>query len=184
MGRHKLLLDVGGTPVIARLVAALQAGGVDDVHMIVREDDVGLRSVASELPVVCHVVDHETPDMRSSVEHLLSRIELSAAPTDDDRWLLCPADHPVLDAGVIATLLRASQPQPHAILVPVHDGERGHPTLLPWPLARRVPTIPVGHGINWLVRNSGIPVVEIPVASRSVLLDLDTPEDYEHLQRE
>jgi CTP:molybdopterin cytidylyltransferase MocA len=44
--------------------------------------------------------------------------------------------------------------------------------------------LPRDVGLNQLLRAHAAEVSELPVESRSVLCDLDTPEDYERLVRE
>lgn len=181
MGVPKLLLEVAGKPVIARLIEALLTGGVDSVHILVREEDTSLRDLLANQPVTVALAPNGTPDMRRSVELLLQTIQQDQQPQAGDAWLLCPADHPILAADVITELLAARSNHPAAILVPVCGQRRGHPTLFPWPIAAAVNSIPAGQGINWLLREQSLPVVEVPVTTRSILLDLDTPEDYRRL---
>ena len=181
MGTPKLLLDVAGRPVIVRLIEALQSGGVDTIHVLAREEDRSLRTVLANSPAECHQTVEPTPDMRASVEQLLERVRLRCSPTEDDAWLLCPADHPALSALVVSRLIAEHRRHPKAILVPVHAGRRGHPTLFPWTLAARVPSIPAGQGVNWLLNDHGTRVVEVLLDDPSILIDLDIPDDYERL---
>lgn len=184
MGVPKLLLDVAGKPVVTRLIEALQTGGVDSVNILVREEDAPLRELLADLPVTVALAPDATPDMRRSVELLLAQIQQDRQPQPSDAWLLCPADHPVLVADVIARILAARVAHPASILVPVHDHQRGHPTLFPWSTAAAVKSIPAGQGINRLLRDGLVPVIEVTVDNRSILLDLDTPEDYQRLLEE
>ena len=99
-------------------------------------------------------------------------------------WLLIPADHPVVEAAVITILLDAAARNPGAIIVPTYAGRRGHPTVFAWKHALAERTIPADEGFNWIVKRHEAEVVEIAVDTASVLLDLDTPADYERLRRE
>jgi molybdenum cofactor cytidylyltransferase len=182
MGQHKLLLDAGGWTVMHRLVDALLTGGVDGVHVLVREDDRPLHAELAATAACVHTVPSATPDMRSSVEQLLTRLAARVDPQPHDAWLLCPADHPVLQADVIRRLLETSATHPGAIVLPTHAGRRGHPTLFPWPLVEAVRRIPPGRGLNWLIAHPPAPIIETPCDDPSVLFDLDTPADYERLQ--
>ncbi len=182
MGRHKLLLDVEGRTVIQRLVDALLTGGVESVHVLVREDDRPLHQELDHTAACVHTVPTATPDMRSSVAQLLARLAAQVDPQPHDAWLLCPADHPVLRADVIRRLLETSAAHPGTIVLLTHAGRRGHPTLFPWPLAEAVRTIPPDRGLNWLIAHPPVPLIEAPCDDPSVLIELDTPADYEQLQ--
>lgn len=181
MGRPKLLLEVDGRTVIHRLVDALTAGGVTAVYVLVRADDRALQQALVATPA--HVVLSEsTADMRASVAVLLDVVRQHQSPAACDAWLLAPADHPLLDARVVAQLLAARPAGESEIVVPVHGGRRGHPTLFAWPLSDVVSEIPPEFGINWLLQRFASQTREWPVDSPDVLTDLDTPSDFDRLR--
>ena len=68
--------------------------------------------------------------MRTTCEHGLAWLEDRYHPSGDDGWLLLPADHPTVRPGVVRALLDAAPGR--SIVVPVHQGRRGHPTWLRW----------------------------------------------------
>jgi CTP:molybdopterin cytidylyltransferase MocA len=68
-------------------------------------------------------------------------------------------------------------------VVPVHQGRRGHPTIFPFALAASVFELPADQGLNRLLHAHAHEIIEIETASPSVVTDLDTPEDYDHLKR-
>ena len=189
MGQPKLTMSLAGRPVIEHLLSALDQPGVDAVVIVFRRGDEKLAATLKQTPAQQHArvlsVQPETdpPDMRTSVEIGLAAINERFSPGDDSVWLLIPADHPVLDGDVVRELLAAQSQSDADVLVPTHDGERGHPTLFRWPLADRVPQIPTDCGLNWLVRHESVSVDEIEVATDSVLVDLDTPEDFRKLEQ-
>lgn len=182
MGRPKLLLPLGGQTVIRRVLDALNAAGIADVYILIREDDEPLRAEVSETNATIVTTPTATRDMRGSVELLLHTIERDQHPDSNDGWLLCPADHPVLDAEVVPQLMRAWRDSGRGIVVPVHNGRRGHPTILGWRYAEQVGEIPRDRGIDWLLESYAEDIHEEPVASSGILTDLDTPGDYESLQ--
>ena len=101
-------------------------------------------------------------------------------PKPEDNWLLVPADHPTLDAIIVQQLLQAQAAQPESqIIVPTYRGRRGHPALLSWGAVAGIRALPSHQGINVYLRHHA---VEVPVESESILVDLDTPEEYEKLR--
>jgi len=182
MGRPKLLLRLGGQTVISRVLTVLNPVVTRTVVVCRRDDDdLRLAAEAEGATIVQPPVD--PPDMRASVEHALRWLIGHDAPTSDSAWLLLPADHPLVEPAVLQSLLEASARQPESIVVPTHGGLRGHPTVLPWSLVPEVFVLPHTEGLNQLVRRKPERIVEVPVASATVLADLDTPEDYDRWQQ-
>jgi molybdenum cofactor cytidylyltransferase len=188
MGQPKLTMTLAGRPVIEHLLAALDQRGIDAIVVVFRKSDDALSVAIENCPKPQHAEliaiqpEADPPDMRTSVEIGLAAIDERFSPGDDSAWLLIPADHPVLDGDVVRDLLRARSQVDGDVLVPTHAGERGHPTVFRWPLAERVSQIPADCGLNWLVRHESVSVDEVEVATDSVLLDLDTPEDFQKLE--
>lgn len=181
MGCSKLLLPLAGRMVIQRLLSVLQAVDVKTVAVVLRRSDDELKKALSASDVRLIQPEIDPPDMRSSVEAGLALLQ-TLRPSDNDGWLLIPADHPVLDAGVLQSLVSAWSATEADILLPEYGGRTGHPAFFRWSLTRRISDIPADCGLNWLRTAPGVRVQKLAVRSESVLLDLDTPEDYRRLQ--
>jgi len=184
MGQPKLLLDVGGQTVLTRLLAALGAAGVTNRWVVVHPDDGNLRAETERYGGTPLVPDTPPPDMRASAAFGLSVVKqrvaaLEEVPSPDAPWLLVPADHPVLSAAIVTALLETARAHPGAILIPTYRRRPGHPTVFAWRHALAVDQIPPDMGFNWIVRQNAADVVYVPVENEGILLDLDTPADYE-----
>lgn len=181
MGRPKLLLPLGGVPVIVRLLHTLSAAGVTHTVVVLRQDDEPLRELVTSCGAIAVQPDTPPPDMRESITCGLRYIREQFQPGSSDAWLLSPADHPLLDAAILRLLISEWNTGKHRILIPVHEGRRGHPAFLRWELAAEVETIPPHLGLNHLIREHAADVSEIPCNSPAIITDLDTPADYERL---
>jgi CTP:molybdopterin cytidylyltransferase MocA len=181
MGRPKLSLPLGDRTILEHVVAALKSGGIDHVVVVIGPHVPELVPLAETAGAhICRLAE-PTPDMRATVQHGLAWIEEHLTPLPS-AWLLAPADHPTLDAGVVRELIAASETDPsHSIFVPTHAGRRGHPALVAWKHAEGIRALPGDRGINSLFRERAAELREVPVSSPGVLCDLDTPEDYEQL---
>ncbi len=182
MGQPKLLLDIVGRTVIARVIEALHDGGIARCLVVVRPGDLALiqEVTAARGEVVLPTTD--PPDMRQSVEWALRAVENwesgdSCQATPWDGWVLIPADHPTLSASLVRELIAAWSACPSQIVVPVFEGQRGHPTIFPWSLAVEVFRLPPELGLNHILRCDPTRVHEVLVSDPHVLDDLDTPED-------
>jgi CTP:molybdopterin cytidylyltransferase MocA len=120
--------------------------------------------------------------MQATVIKGLEWLQRRYQPEAADSWLLLPADHPTLNPNIIWELFRARANNPaSSIFIPMHAGRRGHPTLIGWKHVAGLLTWPQGQGLNRFLRQHAAETCEWPVASADILLDLDTPEDYQRL---
>ena len=183
MGQPKLLLPLGDRPVIAWLVEAFDHPSVLDVLVVVRPDDTVLAEAAAAAGAVVVRAPEPPPDMKASVGWGIDEMRKRGGAGEIDGWMLVPADHPVLDADLVGRVAEAWSVNRPPVLVPTHDGRRGHPTVFGVELASEVASIPDDSGLNWLVAQCGEAVEEVELDRPEVLLDLDTPEQYEALRR-
>jgi molybdenum cofactor cytidylyltransferase len=179
MGRPKLTLPVGGVPLIARVIAALLGGGAGRVIVIVGPTDMpgNLELIEAAEGQGAEVLVSPTPtaDMRASIELGLERISQGTEP---EAVLLTPGDSPGLDAAIVARVIGRASDHPGLIIVPRHQGRRGHPLLLPWSLAIEIPRLPAGVGVNALLAAHPEAINAFDADDPGILADIDTPEDY------
>jgi len=179
MGRPKLSLPLGDRTVLEHVIGALRQAAVDRVLVVVGAHVPELVPLVQAAGAFVLLLSEQTPDMRATIEEGLIWLENHLHPRSEDNWLLVPADHPTLDANIVKQLLRAQTAQPKSqILVPTYRGKRGHPALLSWEAAAGIRALPAHQGINVYVRHHAR---EVPVQSESILVDLDTPEEYDKL---
>jgi molybdenum cofactor cytidylyltransferase len=185
MGQVKLALPLGERTVLQRVVAAVRQAGVEPILVVLGPHVAHLAEPAREAGAAVLVLHEETPDMRATVEQGLTWLEQHVQPGLDDGWLLLPADHPTLDPEVVRRLLEAKEASPrHSLLVPTWQGRRGHPAWIGWGHVPGIRALDAGLGLNMYLRRHAEETLEVPVETASILLDLDTPEDYQRLLKE
>lgn len=183
MGEPKLLMPFGRGTVISAMLGVLQRPEIVRTIVVVRPDDEPLRAAVTSWGGEALQPSESPEEMRVSVEHALKLLEQDHHPAPSDGWLLCPADHPLLDSTVLLKLIDRWFAGNCRILLPTFQGRRGHPTIFQWDLADEVVRLPKDQGINQIVRHHAQEVVEFEVGTDSILADLDTPEDYSRLMR-
>jgi CTP:molybdopterin cytidylyltransferase MocA len=183
LDRPKLLLPIGGTTLIARVIAALREGGADPVVVVVPPPgpaQAGAEELAAEAgrAGACVVVaETPPPDMRASVERGLAFLGQSHLPPPLT-LLLTPGDTPGIRPALVARIMAQARARPQAIIVPTVHGRRGHPVALPWSLAVQIRDLPRDVGVNALVAQHAARIITLEVEDPEALDDLDTPEDY------
>ena len=181
MGEPKLLLDLGGEPVIVRLLEALLSSpDVNRIIIVVRKSDEGLLKVLeqhAEYRLTIVTPETDPPEMRDSVELALATLDLWESPQHDDSWALIPADHPLLGAETFQKLCESWKKSSAEILKPTIGEQGGHPTFFRWPIADEVSNLSADQGLNAVVRADPDRVQEQISDAEELLFDLDTPED-------
>ncbi|MEZ6117563.1 MAG: nucleotidyltransferase family protein [Pirellulaceae bacterium] len=184
MGQPKLLLRVGGKPILQRTFEAFD-GNVSRTVVVIRHADTRLHSFLQHQNVDVVRLPDDTPDMKQTVQRGIDFIRDAYAPVDTDVWLLAPADLPLLEPAAVATLLahyRRNQNQnQEQVLVASHHGTTGHPVLLPWSWASRLGELSSDQGIRDLWRANDI--VQVECGPSAIRPDVDTPEDLAAIQR-
>src|SRR5262245_50246992 len=178
MGRPKLLLRLGGETVIARVVTALKAGGAERAIVVAppanSAEGPEIASEAARAGAEVVVPQTRPAEMRDSIE-----LGLTALARGDrvERVLLVPGDTPGVTPELVSRLLECAAHSPGSIVVPRCDGRRGHPVVIPWNIARTIPELPEGLGVNALAGKHPERVLELAVAEADVVADLDTLDD-------
>src|SRR5688572_13965780 len=105
MGQPKLALPLGDRTVLERVIAAVRAGGVAEVLVVLGPASASLQGLAEQAGARTLVLPHDTPDMRATIQAGLDWLERQHHPRGHDTWLLLPADHPTLAPTVVRALI-------------------------------------------------------------------------------
>jgi molybdenum cofactor cytidylyltransferase len=183
MGAPKLALPLGARTVLERVIDALNAADAQTL-VVLGPHVADLAKPAREAGANVLLLSEPTADMRETVEAGLAHLHDRLNPEPDDIWLLIPADHPTLDPDLIRKLYREIEIRPDcSIAMPTIAGRRGHPALIRWRHWPAIRAFPRDRGLNAYLRQFPNETLEVSVDSPDILIDLDTPEDYERLRR-
>lgn len=174
MGRPKQLLLIPDRPALRRCAESLIAGGAAEVIVIIAGYD-GIAGALNGLQV--RVVRNRDPDSDMAGS---ARTGLQDVCENATGVLVCPADHPLVSPDTVRLLLAEHAAAPDRIIIPVYNERRGHPTLFPRPVISELRFFPT---LRDLIRHNADRVRLRSVADQGVILDMDTPADYEKLTR-
>lgn len=167
MGRAKAHLPAGpnGRSFVDTITGTLAGAGVSAVRIVVAP---GL----PQLPQYCVANPDPSAGMLSSVQ-----CGLRAFKEELDAVFVWPVDHPLVEPDTVIAMIAAAKSTGAPVVVPTHDGRRGHPVLF---AARVFPELLAADpslGARSVV-HAHDDRLELPVADGGVVEDLDTPEDY------
>jgi CTP:molybdopterin cytidylyltransferase MocA len=176
MGEFKPLMELAGQTVLDRVVSLYRKAGVTDIRVV-----TGFRSQAirSALPVgtvsEVHNPDHE----RGMFSSVLAGVN-TLAP-DVGSFFVHPVDIPLVRPHTAAMLMDAFDRHPAPVVYPLFDDRRGHPPLVHGQLRSAICTHDGSGGLRTLLGRFDAAALDVNVADEGVLLDLDTPDDFERL---
>jgi molybdenum cofactor cytidylyltransferase len=173
MGSQKLLLPLGGRPLIARVVDEVLRSPVDRVFVVVGHDGQRIAEALSGRQVSFVLNPLENSEMLDSV-----RAGLRALPPECAGALIVLGDQPGLTAEVVASLVRAFRTTPRGILVPVHRGRRGHPLLIAMRYRDEILTSHDTAGLRGLLEAHRDDILEVEAGTDDIFEDMDEPADY------
>jgi molybdenum cofactor cytidylyltransferase len=170
MGSCKQLLELGGRTVLACCLETLSAGGVREIVVVAGLQGASVAAEAGRFPVRIVINKDPAGDMASSV-----RTGRAALSTGTSGVIVTPCDYPLVLPSTVTSLLEIHAIDPERIIIPTHNGRRGHPLLVPRLLLEELQE---GMTLRDLVRSDPHRLHCIEVDDLGILIDMDTPEDY------
>jgi len=166
----KQLLPLADRPAIGHCVEGISSSGITDLVVVVGQGSDEVTAALQGLPVKIAVNRNLHSEMAESVRVGLRRIDPASTGV-----MVCLCDHPLISADTFRSIASVHLAEPEKILIPLYKGARGHPTLFPARLIRRVHE---GMNLRQIITGADGNVRHIPVSDEGVVLDMDTMEDY------
>ena len=113
---------------------------------------------------------------------LRSAAGIAQVSPEADAALVVLADQPFVQAGTIDRLIGVYREQNPQIVIPVYQGFRGNPVLLDRSVFPELLGLAGDIGCRAIFGSHTENIVKAPVDDIGVLLDIDTPGDFEKLQ--
>lgn len=173
MGDFKPMLSIGSISVAQRVVATLSQAGVSKIVMVTGYNATALeRHLAGNGIIFLRNENYQTTQMFDSV-----KIGLSYLQDKCDRVLFTPVDVPLFTAKTVKTILDSEA----SLVVPVCQGEQGHPILIANGLIPEILSDSGEMGLRGALERCSIPMQRIEVEDSGTIQDADTPEDFSKL---
>jgi putative nucleotidyltransferase with HDIG domain len=177
MGTTKPLLHLGGVSVLQRMAEVFRAAGVEDVTVVTGHDRERVAAEISRLGLrEAHNSAYEQ-GMFTSVQTGARSLPPAVAG-----FFILPVDCPLVTSDTITDLLSAP-PADGEVIYPTCLGHRGHPPLISGTLrAPLVAASATGNLRDFLLEHA-LGERQVEVEDLSILLDMDTGDDYGLLNR-
>ena len=175
-GRDKLLEEIEGEPLLARVASEVARAGVEETVLVLRPGDRARAAAVAGLPVRLAPNPRAAEGMGTSVA-----AGVAALPPGMDGALIVLADMPEVSAADIDRILAAFAPGEGREIVRAltPDGAPGHPVLFGRRFFEALRTLGGDEGARTLLSEHREFVVEVTLPGSAAATDLDTPEDWE-----
>ena len=172
MGSPKALLEYQGRPFLEHLLAITVHPkiGVRRVVLGAHAEPIA-KNIALAADEIVINADWEKGQL-SSIQAAIRSL-----PHGTNGLLLCLIDHPLISGALVNYLIEQFYSHPPAkIILPVHEGRRGHPLIFPASLYEELLQAPEDKGARAVVWAHAADVVEVPTEEEGCVLNLNDPE--------
>ena len=183
--QNKLLADLGGKPMVRRVVETALASKARPVLVVTghmaADVAAALQGTSTDgQPASLDVTLVPNPDYATGLASSL-RAAIRAVPGDCDGALILLGDMPRIAPEHLDRLLDAFAAAPEAIVVPVHEGRQGNPVLWPRRCFPALMQLEGDAGAKRLIAAHREQVREVPMGTSAIFADVDTPEELTRL---
>lgn len=179
MGFDKLTAVLWGVPVVGHAVDAALASRAAPVVVVVGARDEPVRAALAGRRV-CFV---HNSDAAAGLATSL-RAGIGALSENTRAAIVCLGDMPCIRSDHIDALIDAHGRSPSSICVPVHGGTRGNPVLWPACYFAELARLEGDVGGRHVLERHAQDVCAVPTADDAILIDVDTPETLDALERQ
>ncbi len=169
--RNKLLAEIDGVPMVARVVDAALASQARPVVVVTGHEPERIQATLDGRDIVAV----HNPDFDQGLSTSL-RVGLEAVAAEIDAVVVLLGDMPRVTARHIDRLVAAFDPlEGRAICVPTHDGKRGNPVLFSTEFLAEMQGVAGDVGARHLIGQHEDLVAEVAMEDDAIFLDIDTP---------
>ena len=176
MGVQKVLLPYGPKTVIEHIVEALRQGGADEIIAVTGHEGARVAAAVRATGVRVAFNPAYLEGMLSSV-----RCGVRAACAETKGFVVALGDQPSIRGQVVQSIISAFRSRGEdtpTIVVPTHNGQRGHPLLFSGHFREAVLRDFDDVGLRGLLAANLHAIEQIPIAESGILRDMDDPKQY------
>ncbi|WP_263833125.1 DVU_1551 family NTP transferase [Sulfurospirillum oryzae] len=177
MHDFKPLLPLGQTSALKRLIQTYKAHGITHIYVVVghRQDEIREALKDDDVSIVYN--EDYDKGMFSSIQKGLSVIDETLSA-----FYMQPVDIPLIKVGSLERLYEAYACEGKGVIYPTFLGRKGHPPLIDMKYKELILASSGEGGLKRVLEAFKDDALHVNVCEQSVLMDMDTPEDYKALK--
>ena len=178
MGKNKLLLPFRGKPILQHVIDAALHSSLSPLILVLGSDNDAIRSHVD----LENITVIENKDFSCGYGSSL-QVGLRALSDSCAGAMFLLGDQPLVTARTIEELLLAFQKEPERWVAPSWNGQRGNPVITPASWFDRIFALKGDTGPREHLKDPSARLKLVDVDDRGVVFDIDSPEDYERLEK-
>lgn len=178
MHDFKPLLPFGQTSAVKRLIQTYQAHGIEHIYVVVGHRQEEIKAVLKDDDVSIVYNENYDKGMFSSIQKGLRAIDETLSA-----FYMQPVDIPLIKVQSLERLYEAYERERKGVIYPTFLGRKGHPPLIDMKYKEHILASNGEGGLKKVLEAFGNDALHVNVTEQSVLMDMDTPEDYQNLLR-
>lgn len=178
MGQPKLLLPWGKTTIVERVVNNYLKSKISELIVVVGANQYLLKEVLISKPVIIVENLYYQEGMSTSIKK-----GVEAASNQTEGYLIGLGDQPLITPDIIDSLITVFSDEHPGIAICSHKRKSGHPVIFARKFRQALCALKGDMGGRMIIRQHFAEVKYVEVGSKSIFIDIDTPEDYQKLDK-
>jgi len=179
MGTQKLLLPWGKETVIEHILGVIQKAGLGPIVVVTGKVDPNLISILNQWSITQVVnTEYANGSMVTSMQKGLAAFQ----DKDIHAFMIFLGDQPLLQINTILTLMDAYKGSGAEIVVPSYQFHQGHPWLVDRIYWKEIQMLASESTLKEFLVQHKKSIQYVHVDSPTILQDMDTPEDFQHIK--
>jgi len=146
---------------------------IDDTVVVVGQDADEIVAAIEAFPMTIARNRDPESDMAQSLRVGLAKVSPGASGV-----FVCLADQPMVKTETLIRICLCHLEKPGMIIIPVFQGEKGHPPLLPREILAEIVAV---QSLRDLIERYSGKVYYLEMTDEGIVLDMDTWEDYQRM---
>jgi molybdenum cofactor cytidylyltransferase len=172
MGSPKALISYHGHTFLEHLIEVTQHPRIGITRIVLGAGAEAVRN-SLRLDQESVLINHDWQQGQLSSIQTAVR---SLPPNETEGLILCPVDHPIVSAELVARLIEVFDSSGKLIVLPTFHRRRGHPVIFRASLYDDLMAASPEIGARQVVWAHALDVLELPTEEEGVILNLNNPD--------
>lgn len=175
MKKDKLLIRLGGKPLVEHVIEASRASNLDRIILVYRSEEV--REIAKKHGI--DTVYNENAKLGQS-QAIVKGLEIADPQSS---YMFITGDQPFIRPELLNKLIKEFKDKKASILVPYYGENRGMPSIFAWEYREELLALRGDKGARGIISRDQHKVHRVEIEDLRMGMDIDTEEDLEKVRK-